>query len=47
MVAPVLGSSIFSAWDTKSMWRVRSRAKTTTKYPYEKSLFDFPKATQL
>lgn len=38
MVAPVLSSSIFSAWDTKSMWQVRSRAKIATKNPYSTSL---------
>lgn len=31
MVARVLGSSILSAWHTKNMWQVRSRAKIAKK----------------
>lgn len=40
MVARVLGSSLLSAWHTKSMWQVRSRAKITKekkKNPYSTS----------
>lgn len=44
MVARVLGSSILSAWHTKNMWQVRSRAKIAKKKK-PKTLFDFPKAT--
>lgn len=41
MVARVLGSSILSAWHTKNMWQVRSRAKIAKKKnpkPYSTSL---------
>lgn len=36
MIAPVLGSSILSAWHTKSLWH--TRAKISTKNPYSTSV---------